>query len=114
MNRTRSEFALDMFLAPLTWALCFASLDSTQAQNVPTLDASFKPVVTPSGGFGSALAVQPDGKIIWAGAFNAINGVAENGLARLNPDGSIDVGFNTGAVCCGAAIGQTSVSSAIT
>lgn len=40
-----------------------------------------------------AMAVQPDGKLIIAGAFDHVNGVARTNIARLNPDGSIDTGF---------------------
>ncbi len=36
------------------------------------------------------LALQPDGKIIIAGAFKFVNGQPRNGVARLNPDGSLE------------------------
>ncbi len=36
---------------------------------------------------------QPDGKILIAGQFSAINGVQRNSLARLNTDGSLDTSF---------------------
>jgi uncharacterized delta-60 repeat protein len=36
---------------------------------------------------------QPDGKIIIAGQFSAVNGVKRNSLARLNADGSLDTSF---------------------
>lgn len=38
--------------------------------------------------------IQPDGKIIIFGIFEAINGTPMNGLARLNPDGTLDQTFN--------------------
>ncbi len=41
----------------------------------------------------SAVAVQPDGKILIGGVFNVIAGVSRNGLARLNADGSVDMTF---------------------
>lgn len=41
-----------------------------------------------------AIAIQSDGKIVIAGTFNIINGVFQNGIARLNPSGSLDVSFN--------------------
>ncbi|MBI4664679.1 MAG: PQQ-binding-like beta-propeller repeat protein [Verrucomicrobia bacterium] len=59
-----------------------------------TLDMSFNP------GSGAdreirALALQPDGKILIAGDFNWFNGVERfGGIARLNPDGSLDKTFN--------------------
>lgn len=40
-----------------------------------------------------ALVVQPDGKVILGGSFTAVNGVPRQNLARLNPDGSVDVSF---------------------
>ncbi len=44
-----------------------------------------------------ALAVQPDGKILIGGRFTKVNGVTRNYLARLNPDGALDTGFNAHA-----------------
>lgn len=44
----------------------------------------------------SALARQPDGKILVAGYFTQFNGVDRNRLARLNADGSLDSTFNIG------------------
>ncbi|MBI5286558.1 MAG: delta-60 repeat domain-containing protein [Deltaproteobacteria bacterium] len=41
-----------------------------------------------------SIAVQSDGKIIVGGAFTTIGGVTRNYIARLNSDGSLDVGFN--------------------
>lgn len=43
------------------------------------------------------LARQPDGKILVAGQFTKMNGVSRAGIARLNPDGSLDPSFNPGA-----------------
>ena len=46
-------------------------------------------------GFTSSMAVQPDGKVIIAGGtFSYVNSVPRNNLARLNPDGSLDLTFN--------------------
>jgi uncharacterized delta-60 repeat protein len=44
----------------------------------------------------STLARQTDGKIIAAGEFDKINGVARNKIARLNADGSLDATFDSG------------------
>jgi uncharacterized delta-60 repeat protein len=38
----------------------------------------------------SALALQPDGKILLGGEFTAVNGATFNRLARINADGSLD------------------------
>ena len=61
-----------------------------------TLDASFNP---PGGANGSieAVALQSDGQIVIGGAFHTFNGTPNlNGLARLNPDGTLDGSFNAG------------------
>jgi uncharacterized delta-60 repeat protein len=43
-----------------------------------------------------AVAVQADQKIIIGGNFTNYNGVARNGIARLNSDGSLDTTFDVG------------------
>jgi len=63
-----------------------------------TLDTAFN---TGSGVAGPravvyTLAVQPDGKVIIGGDFNRVNSVNRNNIARLNPDGSVDAGFDPG------------------
>lgn len=45
------------------------------------------------GTFIYAVAFQPDGKILIGGSFSFVLGVSRNGLARLNPDGTLDMGF---------------------
>ena len=42
----------------------------------------------------TAFAFQPDGKIVIGGIFSAINGVGRTNLARLNPNGSLDLTWN--------------------
>lgn len=62
-----------------------------------TIDSGFN-VGTGANNTVSAIAVQPDGKIIIGGNFTNYNGVAKNRLARLNSDGSLDISFTgTGA-----------------
>lgn len=61
-----------------------------------SIDSSFN-----NGGSGfnasiSKFEIQPDGKIIAVGYFTSYNGVAANGIIRLNADGSIDPTFITG------------------
>jgi uncharacterized delta-60 repeat protein len=41
-----------------------------------------------------ATALQPDGKILIAGSFSSVGGVTKNRIARLNPDWTVDVGFD--------------------
>jgi len=42
-----------------------------------------------------ASIIQPDGKVIISGGFTSYNGVPRHGLARLNPDGSLDLSFDS-------------------
>jgi uncharacterized delta-60 repeat protein len=56
-------------------------------------DSSFSDIVTGSDPRIYALALQPGGRILIAGWFDSVNGVPRKGLARLNPDGSLDPGF---------------------
>ncbi|TAH28773.1 MAG: T9SS C-terminal target domain-containing protein [Cytophagales bacterium] len=59
-----------------------------------SLDASFNTGTGFSGGFVNALYIQSDGKIVVGGEFTSYNGTACNYINRLNPDGSLDAGFN--------------------
>ena len=62
------------------------------------LDAAFAP--SGLGGttrYALALADQPDGKLFVGGGFTTINGTFRRHLARLNPDGSLDTGFDPNA-----------------
>ena len=45
----------------------------------------------------NTIAVQPDGKVIIAGAFSSVLGVPRNNIARLNADGTLDTVFNPNA-----------------
>ncbi|MDQ7960901.1 T9SS type A sorting domain-containing protein [Flavobacterium lindanitolerans] len=60
-----------------------------------TLDASFNSGTAFSSPV-SAIAVQPDGKILVGGGFLSYNGQAQNGIVRLNINGSLDNSFTTG------------------
>ncbi len=44
----------------------------------------------------AATAIQADGKILIGGGFPTYNGTSLNGIARINPDGSLDNTFNPG------------------
>lgn len=45
----------------------------------------------------SAVALQPDGRVLIGGDFRSIDGVSRNCIARLMSDGSLDLGFDPGA-----------------
>jgi len=42
------------------------------------------------------MALQPDGKLVLVGDFTTYNGTTRNRIIRLDPDGSLDAGFDTG------------------
>ncbi len=56
-------------------------------------DPNVQPILDIDTSFNS-VAVQADQKILIGGPFNKIGGVTRNCIARLNPDGSLDTGFN--------------------
>ena len=60
-----------------------------------TLDNTFNPGAGANNAVYS-LALQADGRLVLGGAFTTINELAANFLARLNTDGSIDLGFTPG------------------
>ncbi|NCC31972.1 MAG: hypothetical protein EOM24_08090, partial [Chloroflexia bacterium] len=66
--------------------------DLAQMNQLPLLDSTFAPRFEVEGTV-EAVVVQPDHKIILAGSFQTINGEARHGLARLNPDGTVDQSF---------------------
>ena len=49
------------------------------------------------GGWVTATAVQPDGKILIAGRFSSVLGVTRHDIARLNTDGTLDMAFDPNA-----------------
>lgn len=78
-------------------ALCMGRM-GLQAQE-GGLDPSFQPGGGNNGGFNDEVlpvVLQPDGRILVGGVFTAVNRVSRNGIARLNPDGSLDQTFNPG------------------
>ncbi len=60
-----------------------------------TLDTSFNPSAQANDEV-KAIALQANGRILLGGRFTLINGVARNGIARLNADGSLDTEFDPG------------------
>ena len=61
-----------------------------------SMDASFN---TGSGVNGTvrSIAMQPDGKVIVGGDFTMCQGTPRNRILRLNPGGSLDIGFDPGS-----------------
>jgi uncharacterized delta-60 repeat protein len=62
-----------------------------------TLDTAFNPIANASGSTVYTFALQTDGKILVGGAFSMLGGQPRNHIARLNPDGTLDTGFDPGA-----------------
>lgn len=60
-----------------------------------SLDESFNPGTGPDKDI-SHILLQQDGKIIIAGPFERFNNLPRRSIARLNPDGSLDISFNIG------------------
>lgn len=61
------------------------------------LDASFDPGSGVAGGPVRALTLQPDGGLLIGGGFATARGAPRSGVARFNPDGTLDAGFDPGA-----------------
>ena len=79
----------------------FTSFDGTTRNHIARLngDGSVDTGFNPGSGTNSpvtALAIQPDGKILIGGLFTSVNGVARNHIARLNANGSLDTTFDPG------------------
>lgn len=60
-----------------------------------SLDAGFNPV-SGADNYIWAIALQPDGRIMIGGDFTAYDGTALDRVARLNADGTLDPGFQSG------------------
>ena len=79
----------------------FASYNGTAIRGIArlntdgSLDAGFNPGTGANSTIYSA-SIQSDGKIIIGGTFTSYNGTVANRIARLNSDGSLDAGFNSG------------------
>ena len=69
-----------------------------------TLDTSFNSGTGLDGDGIEGMALLPDDKILIGGYFSTYNGVARDGIARLNVDGSLDTSFNPGSGMDGGAV----------
>jgi uncharacterized delta-60 repeat protein len=61
-----------------------------------SVDSTFQNGMAGADGDPEAIVVQPDGKVLIGGYFNSINNIPRSGIARLNPDGSLDNNFQNG------------------
>lgn len=60
------------------------------------LDNTFNTGTGVAGGAVKTIILQADGKVLIGGDFTSFNGILHVGMVRLNTDGSLDNGFNTG------------------
>lgn len=79
----------------------FTSYDGTPRNRIARINTNGSLDLTFNPGTGAdndvyVVYLQSDGKIIIGGTFTSYNGITRNNLARLNSDGSLDTGFNTG------------------
>jgi len=83
------EFDLSIWSNPVTRNIARLNVDGS-------LDNSFVTGMYGANGEVDASALQPDGRVLIAGQFTSVNGVARRGIARLNADGSLDTSFQDG------------------
>src|SRR5689334_11302418 len=80
-------------------------------------DASFDAGPGAMGAFGYScvmdLVLQPDVKILIGGCFTNVGGLARAGIARLNPNGSVDPSFDPGRGISEVSSGYSSTISAL-
>ena len=60
-----------------------------------TIDRSFNEGNTSANNTVTSINVLPDNKILIGGFFTTYNGIARNGIARINADGSLDTSFDS-------------------
>lgn len=89
--RTRPSSLAGLLPALAAAGSCFLFTDAVDAQTATPDD--FNPGVD---GIVEALAIQADGKILVGGEFSTAAGEPRTNLVRLNPDGSLDPGFDPG------------------
>jgi uncharacterized delta-60 repeat protein len=75
-----------------------AAVSATTEASVWTGAGSLDPnaIGTGAGSNITAVAIQPDGRVIIGGSFSAVHGVARRFIARLMPDWSVDPSFDPG------------------
>ena len=79
----------------------FTIFDGTFRQHIARLNTDGSLDTTFNPGLGAdyavtSIAIQSDGKILIGGYFVYFNGISRRAIARLNPDGSLDVSFDPG------------------
>jgi uncharacterized delta-60 repeat protein len=75
-----------------------------------SLDTGFDPG-TGANNTINAMAIQSDGKIVIGGTFTTYNGTTRNRIARINSDGSLDTGFDSGGAGASSSINAIAIQS---
>lgn len=101
------SFLLKIFRELMFVCCLFASVLISAADG--DVDLTFKTDITENNGSISAVAVQPDNKILVGGFFEAFGGRARRGIARLNANGTLDLTFDAGAAIPNARAAQATV-----
>ena len=79
----------------VVFACTLLGLVAARAQTPGSLDALNVAVgISEAGEAMRVVATQPDGKILIAGAFQSVNSIVRQRIARLNTDGTVDSSFN--------------------
>lgn len=79
----------------LFFALVLTAIFNLTVFGAGEVDTTFNASAYIDNNRGATVSVaQPDGKLLVGGSFSVVNGVARHGLARLNPDGSLDTSFD--------------------
>lgn len=71
-----------------------------------SVDTSFAAAGGPNGGVNN-IHLQPDGRVLITGSFTTFAGVASRRVARLHPDGSLDLSFDVGTGPQSQVLGST-------
>jgi uncharacterized delta-60 repeat protein len=104
----------DSTLMPDGKIIANAELSTSRYNSDGSRDTSF-PTLIGSGGSSSVKIgeseVLPDGKLLIGGDFTSVNGVAARYIARILPDGSVDMTFNTGGAGANARLYDVSTTS---
>ncbi|PYS99491.1 MAG: hypothetical protein DMF63_11580, partial [Acidobacteria bacterium] len=114
LMQIRSFIVFALFLGILAINVAAQDAAALTGRTPGFIDANFKPVLGGNVGTsapGNRTIVLPDGKILVAGSFQLANGISRNGIARFNPDGTLDTTFNTKSGASNGAINAMAVQS---
>ena len=90
-ERVKSAGSRATWVLGVSVGLCFLQTTPVTAQTSP---ATLPDLKLCSSATVFDLALQEDGKIIISGIFNLVNDVPRTNLARLNPNGTVDLTWN--------------------